>query len=63
MMFVLFSTPKPESSSDSISPQNLGPVGQNLGSRGIYDHIPRDKSSMVKLTFFMKAANGEIYIF
>ena len=36
----LFNSPfrarNPERSPDSNSPQNLGSVGQNLGSRGIY---------------------------
>ena len=52
----------PERTSDSISPQSLGSVGQNLGSRDI-QYIPRDKKAKVKLTFFLKMANGEICIF
>ena len=44
-----FRARSPERNSDSNSPQNLGSVGQNLGSRA---YIPRDKRSMVKLEFF-----------
>ena len=41
------------------SPQNLGSVGQNLGSRA---YIPRDKRSMAKYEFFY-FRGGEVVFF
>ena len=50
----------PERTSDSNSPQNLGPLGQNLAPAA---YTPRDKMPMVKLDLFLKMASGEIGFF
>ena len=52
-----FRSRNPERTSDSNSPQNVGSVGQNLGSRGIYTRYPEIKGQWLNRSFFFE--NGE----